>query len=309
MSIGPTVTIVTPAYNQGQYLTETIESVLAQDYPHIEYIVLDDGSTDDTPQVLERYAHRLRAIRHPNMGQARTLNAGWALASGHYLGYLSSDDVLYPSAVSSLVRVLQTDPGIACAFPDCDLIDSESRIVKRQVCQPFDLERLVVEQECHIGPGALFTRAGYAQVGGWRPELRLAPDREFWMRLASQGRFEFVRQSLAGYRLHPKSISYRDVAEEISREYIAVLDDYFSRPGAPAGILARKAEAYGRATLVVARNAFRSGRLARGLALYREACTLHPELGGLATRLTLARNVVSKPLRAAAATLRRLGPS
>jgi len=99
------------------------------------------------------------------------------------------------------------------------------------------------------------------------------------------------------------------VSEEVSREYIAVLDDYFSRAGAPDGILARKAEAYGRAKLVLARNAFRSGRLSRGLALYREACELHPELGALATKLTLARNVVSKPLRAAAATLRRLGPS
>lgn len=306
MSTLPTVTIVTPAYNQARYLPETIESVLAQDYPNIEYLVLDDGSTDETPEVLKRYASRLRALRHPNMGQARTLNAGWALASGSYLGYLSSDDVLHPSAVGTLVRTLQSDPGIVCAFPDCDLIDDASRVVKRAVCRPFDLESLVVQQECYIGPGALFTRAGFERVGGWRPELRLAPDREFWMRLASQGRFEFVPQSLAGYRLHPQSISYRDVSEEVSREYITVLDDFFDRPQVPAAILERKAEAYGRAKLVLARNAFRAGRIARGLALYREARELHADLGSLATRMTLVRNVVSKPLRAAAAAARRL---
>ena len=78
----PLVSIVTPTYNQAKYLTETIEKVLAQDYPNIEYIVLDDGSTDETPEILKKYSGKIRYERHANMGQARTLNKGWAMSSG-----------------------------------------------------------------------------------------------------------------------------------------------------------------------------------------------------------------------------------
>src|SRR5207247_391526 len=94
----PLVSIVTPAYNQAEYLAETIESVLAQDYPNLEYIVLDDGSTDHTREVLKKYDGKLRWESHKNMGQARTLNEGWRKANGVYIGYLSSDDILYPGA-------------------------------------------------------------------------------------------------------------------------------------------------------------------------------------------------------------------
>src|SRR5439155_19151445 len=103
----PLVSIVTPAYNQAEYLPETIESVLAQDYPNIEYIVLDDGSTDDTSKVLERYTGRLRWERHENIGQSRSLNKGWSMSRGDLLGYISSDDRLKKDCISRLVAALQ----------------------------------------------------------------------------------------------------------------------------------------------------------------------------------------------------------
>lgn len=301
----PLLTMVTPAYNQGHFLAETIESVLSQDVP-LEYLVIDDGSSDDTPQVMARYADRVRCERQQNMGQVRTLNKGWAGATGTYLAYLSSDDVLYPGALRRLVDVLESDPSIACVFPDCDLIDDRSRVIKRNVCRPFDLAELVVLQECYIGPGAVFRRSAFEAVGGWKPHLRLAPDREFWMRLASQGRIEFVPQTLAGYRFHPRSLSYKEVSEAQSREYLQVLDEYFARPDVPQDIRSRKDEAYGQAHLVLARNRFRAGDWGRGMQLYSEACRLHPPLRHWRYKARLLRNVVSKPLRSAAATWRSL---
>jgi glycosyltransferase involved in cell wall biosynthesis len=83
----PLVTIITPAYNQGEYLAETLDSMLAQDYPALEYKVLDDGSTDTTPAVLASYTGRVDWERQANMGQSRTLNKGWQAAKGDYLGY------------------------------------------------------------------------------------------------------------------------------------------------------------------------------------------------------------------------------
>ncbi len=300
----PRVTLVTPTYNQAQYLAETLDCVLAQDLTALEYIVIDDGSTDATPDVLARYADRVRSIRQVNAGQARTLNRGWEMANGDYLAYLSSDDLLHPTAMRRMVEVLDAHPDVVCVFPDADLIDDHSAVVKRSVCRAFDLAELVVRQECYIGPGALFRRSAFEQAGGWRPELRLAPDREFWMRLAQIGRFEFIRESLAMYRLHPASISYKVISEEQSSEYLAVLDGYFARPDVPAAIAARKQEAYGYARLLIARNAFRAGRWRRGLELYRSACELHPPLRAIGVKVTMLRNIVSKPLRALIGRLR-----
>ncbi len=300
----PRVSLVTPAYNHAEFLAETIESVLAQDYADVEYIVIDDGSTDDTATVLAHYADRVCCLRQDNTGQARALNWGWSLATGRYLGYLSSDDILHPSAVGSMVRALEADSGVVCAFPDSDLIDVTSKVVKRAVCRPFDLESLIVRQECFIGPGALFRREALEAAGGWRPSLRLAPDREFWIRLADHGRFHFEPRSLAGYRLHPRSISYNDVSEEASREYMHVLDGYFAKPGVPDAIARRKQEAYAYAKLVMARNAFRAGKFARGWALYGEACNLHGSLAHTSIKLTLLRNVLSKPMRMLTSKLR-----
>lgn len=300
------VSIITPAYNQADFLPETIESVLAQDYPRIEYIVLDDGSTDDTPAVLRRYEGRLRAERHANMGQAETLNRGWMMCAGEFVGYLSSDDVLYPTAISKLAEILRTDPGCVCVFPDADLIDERSRPIKRNVCRPFDLAELVVRQECYIGPGALFRRDAFLKAGGWRRDVRLAPDREFWMRIARYGSFRMVPETLAGYRMHTGSISYKETAPEVAREYVRVLDDYFAGEGVPEYLRRRSREAYGYAHLVVARACFRSGRFAEGMREYRQACELHPQLRSAATRLRLLRNVASKPARILAARLRAL---
>lgn len=300
----PVVSLITPAFNQAEFLARTIDSVLAQDWPAIDYRVIDDGSTDHTPDVLAGYAGRVRHDRQPNAGQARTLNRGWGEAEGEYLAYLSSDDVLYPRAVSAAVAVLEADAATVCVFPDADLIDEDDRVLKRRVFRPFDLAELVVMQECWIGPGAVFRASAYRETGGWKPELRLAPDREFWMRLSALGRFHFLDESLAGYRLHMRSMSYREVSEAQSREYLDVLDGYFAGATVRPEIRAREIEAYAQANLLIARNCARSGQFGRARSYFRRAIELHPPLDSFATRLMLARTVAGKPLRLVQSKLR-----
>lgn len=302
----PLVSIITPTYNQAEYLAETIESVLSQTYPNIEYIVIDDGSTDNTPEVLRRFDGRIRYERQDNIGQARTLNKGWNLCKGKYIGYLSSDDLLYKNAVSELVALLEEDGSIVCAFPDSNLIDGFSRVTKRNVCRPFDLSDTVVRQECYIGPGAVFRKVAFDTLGGWRPDLKLAPDREFWIRISSLGEIKMSNSVLAGYRMHPASISYKDVSEEVSREYLRVLDDYFSGNGVPIDIAKRKNEAYGYAYMLLARNSFRAGNIGRGVELYNVACGYYSDLKRYEFKFRLVRNVVSRPIRRAASTIRAI---
>src|ERR687886_65993 len=106
----PLVSIVVPAYNHADYLAEAIESILAQDYPNIELLVLDDGSIDNTREVLERYAGQFYWETHKNMGEAATLNKGWRMSKGEILGRLSADDLLSQDAVSASVECLRKNP-------------------------------------------------------------------------------------------------------------------------------------------------------------------------------------------------------
>lgn len=297
MSSPTLVTLVTPTYNQAGYLPETLDSVLAQTHAALEYLVIDDGSSDDTPAVMARYAGRLTALRQTNLGQAATLNKGWGLARGDYIGYLSSDDLLRPEAIARLAAVLDADPGVVCVFPDSDLIDARSQVIRRGVCRPFELESAVVQQECYIGPGALFRRSAFEAVGGWRPEMKLAPDREFWIRLAALGRIEFLRESLALYRTHPEAASFRAASEAVSQEYLRVLDEFYGRPQVPPGLQRRKGEAYANASLLLARNALWRGEFGAALARYRQACVQHPPVRGLHTQLRLLRQGASKPAK------------
>jgi glycosyltransferase involved in cell wall biosynthesis len=304
----PRVSIVTPAFNQAKFLPETIESVLAQDYPSLEYIVIDDGSTDGTEEILKRYSNRIVTLTQPNMGQARTLNKGWAVASGQYIGYLSSDDILYPGAITALVNYLEVNPTSVCVYPDADTIDLDSRIMKKNVCRPFDYEHLVVSQECFIGPGALFRKSAYEQVGGWREDLSRTPDREFWMRLGTLGEISLLPNRLAGYRLHAESTSFREDKPDGSLEYVRVTIDFFAAENVPESLKARQCEAMGYAYLVVARTCFRAGEIRRGLDAFRTACTYNPAIKTPRVILRHARSIVGRPIRRLVWQLRKALP-
>lgn len=304
MNATPRLTLITPTFNQAGYLPETLDSVLAQTLRDIEYRVIDDGSSDATPEVLARYAGRVDAVRQANQGQVRTLNAAWRAARGEYLAYLSSDDLLRPDALERLVAELDAHPECVCVFPDSDLIDAGSRVIRRQVCKPFVLAETLVSQECHIGPGAVFRRSAFERLGGWREDLRLAPDREFWMRLALLGEIRMLPQSLALYRTHPAATSFRAATAEVSREYLRVLDAFFAEPGLPEALRALEAPARARAHWLMARNALWRNEWRAAWALFNEGAALDPAMDRPAERLRLLRHGWSRHLKLAYTRLR-----
>lgn len=267
----PWVTIVTPTYNQSAYLAETIDSVLAQDYPRLEYIVLDDGSTDDTPAVLARYDGKIQHQRHDNIGQSSTLNRGWAMARGSLIGYLSSDDLLEPGAISHLVTALQTHPDAVVAYGDFKLIDAKGRHFRDVQAEDFDVNRLCVDLVCQPGPGALMRRQLFNETGGWAPSLRQIPDFEFWLRAVSFGPFIRVNQRLARYRVHEDSASFHAMPPERAIEiYMAVLNYWGETPGRDAS------RAIARSLCIVAKNHAQSGRSIIGGKYLIKALFLSP---------------------------------
>lgn len=272
----PLVSIVVPAYNHARYLPQALDSLLAQDHPGLEVIVLDDGSTDATPQVLERYTGRLHWERQANMGQGATLNRGWEMARGEVLGYLSADDVLDPTAVSTLAAVLAAEPGTVLVYPDYRLLDVHGEVLKIVRAPEFDFRTVLSTWECPPGPGALFRRGAAQGAGFWDTDLRLTPDYAFWLRLGLRGTCRRVPQVLAGFRVHEASQTFAAVPPDCSEEYVRVTTDYYARPGVPPVAEQVRECALSSAYLMSARSHLRSARYGTGLRRAATGLRLYP---------------------------------
>src|ERR1035437_4109096 len=119
----PLVTIVTPSYNQGHFIRATIESVLSQDYPHVEYIIMDGGSTDQTASVVKDYASRLTFISEKDRGQSHAINKGFQMARGSFLAWLNSDDLYLPGSVRTAAEAFGRNPLAGAIYGEGNLID------------------------------------------------------------------------------------------------------------------------------------------------------------------------------------------
>jgi GT2 family glycosyltransferase len=240
----PLVTIITPTYNRASLLPDTIESILTQDYPNLEYIVLDDGSTDDTQALLRRCGDAIRWEHHPNMGQPRTVNRGLELAQGEIIGLVSSDDPLLPGAISALVDVLQQQPDVLVVYPDWDVIDGGGRYVYHVDTFDYSYVDMVRYHHTYPGPGALFRRSVVERIGGYDPSFRFAPDYDFWLRAGLLGPFRRVPQTLAAYRAHGSAITQAERGVAMARELVRVIDKLYERADLPPDVLAVQMEAY-----------------------------------------------------------------
>jgi glycosyltransferase involved in cell wall biosynthesis len=206
----PLVSIVTPSLNQGQFIEETIRSVLDQDYPRIEHVVVDGGSTDGTLDVLGRYPH-LTWVSEPDGGQADAVNKGFRMAAGEIFGWLNADDLYLPGAVSSAVAALR-ESGCGLVHGAWKQIDEHGATIRERIAPvPFDLEAQLNERNAVCQPGAFFTREAFESVGGLNPSYRYAMDYELWLKLGARVGVTHVDAVLGAYRLHPAS---KTVAEK-----------------------------------------------------------------------------------------------
>lgn len=200
----PLVSIITPSFNQSGFLKSTIESVLAQDYPRLEYIVVDGGSTDGSVEVIKAYAHRLAWwVSERDQGQTDAINKGFARAKGEILAWINSDDTYNPGAVGCAVKCLMENPQAALVYSDCDYIDEQGRVIGRFPAAQTDYARLR-RGYVHIPQQTMFFRSRYwREVGPLDPTFYFAMDYDLWTRLAARAPLKYIAgQTWANFRLH-----------------------------------------------------------------------------------------------------------
>lgn len=213
----PRITVVTPSFNQGQFIEETIRSVLDQGYPNLEYIVIDGGSSDETCRVLEKYASQLAYwVSEPDRGQAHAINKGFARATGDIVAWLNSDDLYVPGALAKVARAFQENP--AAEWLIGDVLNFTTGTSGSEEVFPFEYHRSLLhwvtrEANPHQ-PGIFWKRQLLATVGLLREDWHYCFDAEFWCRLIAKGNWPVrIAGPLARFRLHPESKTCDQISE------------------------------------------------------------------------------------------------
>lgn len=197
----PLVTIVTPSYNMRQFLPATVESVLAQEYPALEYIVVDGGSTDGSLEILQQYHGRLRYTSAPDNCPADAVAKGLAQAQGQIVAWLNADDTYEPGAIRRAVDYLTANPDVDVVYGDGWWIDETGKPIRIYPTVPFDAR--VLEYDCFICQPAAFIRADSYRRCPIDPDLKASFDYDLWIRMAAQGlRFAYMPGHLGNTRMH-----------------------------------------------------------------------------------------------------------
>lgn len=197
------ISIVTPSYNQARFLEATMRSVLEQDYPGIEYIIMDGGSTDGSVEIIKKYSDRLAWwVSEKDQGQTDAINKGFARAKGDILAWINSDDTYQPGALRAVAEYFAAHPEIGLVYGDANYIDEAGNISGRFPAAQTDYERLR-RGYVHIPQQAAFFRADlWKKVGPLDPSFYFAMDYDLWVRLAAQGPIQYVPQTWANFRIH-----------------------------------------------------------------------------------------------------------
>ena len=241
----PLVSVIIPTYNRADLLPQTVESCLAQTYPHLEIIVVDDGSTDATAEVMARYGAKVVYVRQERQGVPRARQHGLQRASGEYVTFLDSDDLMLPLKIERQVQVLTARPEVGLCHGWYYTVDEHGRKLDMMTDMPEHdvLSELICR--CFIWSGAPLMRRVWLDAVGlystaWE---RWSFDWDLWLRLALAGcPFACVREPIGAYRLHTNALS--SSVAVVDRRIFTILDTVYADPGAPASVRLVKRRAY-----------------------------------------------------------------
>lgn len=245
------VTLVTPSFNQAAYLEETLASVAAQEYPDLEHIVVDGGSTDGSVEIIRRHEDRLAWwVSEPDRGQAAALDKGFAKATGDLLGWINADDTLLPGCVSAVAGVLAERPDALLAYGDNELIDEISRPRGLLHARPLDLAEMLRTCQNHVPqPGSLFRRRALEVAGPLEGRGYYYFDFDFVIAVGLAGPVLQLDRILATYRIHDESKSMSAPIRK-AEDHLALVERVLARPDLTPAMRQVEREARTRSLLV-----------------------------------------------------------
>jgi len=256
MATTPDISVIVPTYNRAHLVAEAINSVLAQTLGSLEVIVIDDGSTDNTLEVLQTFNDvRIRVIHQHNMGIGGARNTGIRTARGKYIAFLDSDDIWLPELLATEVPVLEERPEIDIVYAKAQAMDATGNLKPQMLgtAERFPGEYLRSMLYGFFGclPTTILRRECFDSVGLFDESLKGRVDWDMFLRISQYHQFHFINRVLARYRFHegrttgPKSPVFR----EVTQNHITVLDTFFAQPGLSEDILSFKNTAYRNAYL------------------------------------------------------------
>jgi glycosyltransferase involved in cell wall biosynthesis len=205
----PLVSIVTPSFNQGQFLERTIKSVLSQDYPNIEYIVIDGGSTDNSVEIIKKYQERISFwVSEKDKGQSDAINKGWRRANGVYCSYLNSDDALVPGAVSKIVRAFLDNPNVGVVYGDYTFIDETDSVLEECTGEQTDFKQLLIHGQIrYIAQPSFYISELVRRIGFIDETFHMAMDYDLLVKLAKESKMLHIPEKISFFRLHSNTKS------------------------------------------------------------------------------------------------------
>jgi glycosyltransferase involved in cell wall biosynthesis len=269
------VSIITPSYNQAKYLEQTIQSVLGQEYPNIEYIVIDGGSTDDSEQVIRKYMDHLAYwISEKDSGQAEAINKGFRRARGELVAWLNSDDYYLPDVIPAVVKVFEEYPDVVMVYGDMLAVDENGQTLNALKYRQLSLQDLLCFQI--IGqPSVFFRRDVLEKTGGLDTTFHFLLDHHLWIRIAQQGKILHVDQTWSAARYHAEAKN-RAKAAEFGRDAFRILAWAESQPGLAESVTGVERRARASAHRVDARYLLDSGQSFAAWKAWTRALFIHP---------------------------------
>ena len=259
----PRVSIVTPSYNQGQFIEETIRSVLLQGYPDLEYIIIDGGSTDGSVDIIRKYEPWLAYwVSEPDKGQADAINKGWRIAKGEIVGWLNSDDMYAPGAAWIAIDFLEKHRDVVLIYGDCNIIDEQGQLILTKRSREFNLAKEICSPSLIPQPTAFFRRIVFEQVGLLDADLHYAMDYDFWTRISLKFQICHIPRVIANFRKHIGSKSVSQM-EKFWPEVLMILERTFASPNTSASLKRLKDRAYSNVYLAMGKEHYSNGHMAK----------------------------------------------
>jgi len=228
----PRVSVVIPTYNRADLISETIDSVINQTYRNYEIIVVDDGSTDDTPAILGRYGKHIRVIRQENQGEGEARNTGIRAAQGEYVAFLDSDDLWRPAKLEKQMDLLARSPQVAWVYCDAYVFESKTGKIMRLISKgnhPYEGQVAGRLLTCNFipSPTPMIRRSVFDEMGFFNKSL-IGVDWDMWLRIATRYPIRRAPEVLAGYRIHQGSVFADQNRMQLHKGYIDTIENAIS---------------------------------------------------------------------------------